>query len=321
MKPIIHLGIDPETYPDGAVDRVAELANGYEILVTSERAEIEANLDRIEIALARFPNDLIPRAPALRWVQQAGAGADWLTRHPEVRGHDFTLTNASGVHSINISEHMLGFLLALGRAFPGAVRGQLERAWEGRRSPELFELAGMRILILGIGAIGERFAKLCKACEMETIGMRRDPSIPAQGVDRMVGPQALHAELPAADVVASTLPYTEETHHLLGREEFRLMKDGVVIVNIGRGGTIDEEAMIDALRSGKVRAAGLDVFETEPLPDSSPLWEMENVLITAHYSGLTPRYNERVFAIFIDNLQRYLRGEELRNVVDKTLGY
>jgi D-2-hydroxyacid dehydrogenase (NADP+) len=321
VKPIIHLGIDPDTYPDGAVARVTALADGYEILVTTERDEIERHLDRIEVALARFPNDLIPKAPALRWVQQQGAGADWLTRHPEVRSHDFTLTNASGVHAVPLSEQMLGYLLALGRGFPASIRGQHDRIWHGNRDPDLFELADKRVLILGVGAIGERFAVLCKACGMETVGMRRDPSIPADGVDRMVGPGALHAELPGADVVASTLPYTEETHHLLGRTEFDLMPDGVIIVNIGRGGTIDEAAMVEALRSGKIRAAGLDVFETEPLPEDSPLWDMENVLLTPHYGGLTPRDNERVFDIFVDNLERYLRGDELQNVVDKRVGY
>lgn len=321
MKSIIHLGIDPATWPDGAVERVAALADGYEVLVTTDRSEIEQHLDRIEVALARFPNDLITRAPALKWVQQQGAGADWLTRYPDVRAHDFTLTNASGVHAVPISEHMLGFLLAIGRGFPACIRGQRERAWDANRNQDLFELEGKRVLILGVGAIGERFAVLCRACGMETVGVRRDPSIAAEGVDRMVAPEALLTELAQADVVANTLPYTEETHHLLGVEAFDALKQGAIVVNIGRGGTIDEAALVGALERGTVRAAGLDVFETEPLPGDSPLWDMENVLITPHYAGLTPRYNERLFDIFMDNLGRYLRGEALRNVVDKSLGY
>lgn len=321
MRPIIHLGIDPAAWPADAVERVEQLVDGYELLVTTDRQEIERRLDRIEIALAGFPHDLIPKAPALRWVQQQGAGADWLTRHPEVRAHEFTLTNASGVHAVPISEHMLGFLLALGRGFPACARDQRRRVWQENRAQELFELDGKRVLILGVGAIGARFAVLCRACGMETVGMRRDPSVPAEGVDRMVGPDDLLAELPHADVVASTLPYTEETHHLLDADAFDAMKRGVIVVNIGRGGTIDEAALVAALERGTVRAAGLDVFETEPLPEHSPLWDMDNVLITPHYAGLTPRYNERLFDIFVDNLQRYLRGEELRNVVDKGLGY
>lgn len=320
-KAIVQLGIDPATYPEGAVALVEQLASDYEVRVMTDRDEIRRHLDRIEIAFVRFPHDLLPEAQALKWLQQGGAGADWLSSHPQVRELPFTLTSASGVHAVPISEHMLGFLLALGRAFPQAIRGQKQRIWDGNRGHELFELAGKRVLILGVGAIGERFATLCQACEMEVVGLRRDPALGAKGVSRMVGHNALRDELSAADVVANTLPYTEQTHHFIGEQEFACMKDGVILINIGRGGTIEEPAMIAALRSGKLRAAGLDVFETEPLPEDSPLWEMENVLLTPHYSGLTPRYNERLFEIFIDNLRRFQNGAELRNVVDKRLGY
>ena len=321
MKPVIHLGIDPDSYPEGAVAAVEAMAPDYDVLVTTDRAEIERHLDRIEVSLARFPHELLPAARSLRWLQQAGAGADWLESHDEVRSLDFTLTNASGVHAVPISEHMLAFLLALGRGLPASIRGQKERVWEENRSQDLFELAEKRVLVLGVGAIGARFAKLCAACDMEVVGVRRDPSVPAEGVARMVGMEALHEELARADVLANTLPLTNETRGLIGRKEFALLNDGAVVINIGRGATMDEQAMIDALRSGKLRAAGLDVFETEPLPESSPLWEMEQVVMTPHYSGLTPRYNERVFEIFRDNLGRYLRGEPLRNVVDKQIGY
>ncbi len=318
---IIHLGIDLKAYPDGAVERVRSRAPDHEILVTTDRRQIEARIDQIEVSLARFPHDLFESARRLKWYQQAGAGADWLNRYPAVRGLPFTLTSASGVHAIPISEHMFGFLLALARAFPKAVRGQANGVWTRIDDEDIYEIAGKRVLVLGLGAIGERFARLCAANDMEVVGLRRNPQIPAAGVGKMVGMDELHDELPHTDIVASTLPLTSETHHFLGREEFDLLKDGAIVVNIGRGATIDEAALVDALRSGKVRAAGLDVFETEPLPRESPLWEMEQVLITAHYSGLTPKYNERVFAIFQDNLDRYLRGEPLRNVVDKALGY
>lgn len=320
-RPIIHLGIDTQEYPRGAVEAVRSRAPGYEVLVTRERERIEAELHRIEVAFVHFPHDLFDRAAALRWFQQAGAGADWLERRPEARTLPFTLTSASGVHAIPISEHMLGFLLALARDFPRAIRAQSARTWTPREDRELFELAGKRVLVLGLGAIGERFARLCAACGMEVVGLRRDPTIPAEGIVRMVGMDGLATELPLADVVANTLPLTAETRGFLGSREFGLMKQGAIVLNIGRGATIDEAAMVDALRSGRLLAAGLDVFETEPLPDSSPLWDMENVLITAHYSGSTPDYNERVFEIFLDNLGRYVDGKPLRNVVDKTIGY
>ncbi len=320
-KLIIHLGIDPSDYPDGAVDTVRSRAPDREVLVTTDRDDIEQHVDSIEISLARFPHDLFAKAERLQWYQQAGAGADWLDRHGKARELPFTLTSASGVHSIPISEHMFAFLLALARGFPAAVHAQRDRQWAQSRNQEVFELAGRRVLVLGVGAIGERFARLCEANDMEVVGLRRNPSTPAQGVSRMVGLDALHAELPRADIVANTLPLTAETRHFLGRAEFAIIKHGSIVINIGRGATIDEAAMIEALRSGRLRAAGLDVFEKEPLPEDSPLWNMDNVLITAHYAGMTPRYNERVFDIFLDNLDRYLRGDTLRNVVDKSLGY
>lgn len=321
MTPIIHLGFDPATYPAGAAETVRDAAPGYELLVTTDREEVERELERIEVALDRFPRDLLPRSTALRWYQQADAGADWIRRREEVASLPFTLTNASGVHAIPMSEHMMGMLLALTRNFHVAVRAQQERIWHEIRRRDLPELAGMRVLVLGVGAIGERFARLCRAFQMEVVGVRRDPARTSDAVDRMIGPEALRDELPHADVVASTLPLTEETYHVIGREELAIIKRGAFIINVGRGATIDEQALVEALRSGAIAGAGLDVFETEPLPDDSPLWELQNVVLTPHYSGLTPNYNARVFDIFLDNLGRYLRGEALRNVVDKSLGY
>ena len=137
----------------------------------------------------------------------------------------------------------------------------------------------------------------------------------------MIGPERLAEALPEADFIVLTVPLTPDTRHMIGERELRLMKPTALIVNIGRGGTIDEAALIRALAEGWIAGAGLDVFEKEPLPPDSPLWRMENVIITAHYAGATPHYSERALAIFLDNLRRYKTGEPLRNVVDKTLGY
>jgi phosphoglycerate dehydrogenase-like enzyme len=140
-------------------------------------------------------------------------------------------------------------------------------------------------------------------------------------VERMVGPEALDAELARADAVVLTVPFTDETRNLLDAERIGRMKAGAVLVNIGRGGTVDESALAAALADGKLRGAALDVFETEPLPADSPLWGVANLLITAHYAGATPRYDERAMALALDNLARYRAGRPLRNVVDKRLGY
>jgi len=306
-----------------AADRaiIAALAPDMRLVITDDAAEIEPLLPEVEIATGHVPPPLLARMPNLRWYQQWGAGADWLLRHPEIAARDFILTNASGVHAIQISEHILALLLAFARRLPQAIRAQARGEWERQERENLFELAGKTLVLVGVGAIGERTARLAAALDMHVIGVRRNAGEPAPGVARMVGPDRLLEVLPLADFVVLTVPLTPETRHMIGERELRAMKSSAHIFNIGRGGTIDEGALIRALAEGWIAGAGLDVFAKEPLPADSPLWPMENVIITAHYSGATPHYNERALAIFLDNLRRYTAGEPLRNVVDKSLGY
>ena len=311
-----------------------------DIVRTQDRAEIEAILPDVEIVVGSLPYDLLVDATSLRWFQQWGAGADWLLRHPEVIDLDFVLTNASGVHAVPISEHIFAFLLAVARRFPQAARAQPERIWVSnqwqRQSPTIsadqqfdfvigkdrvFELAGKTMLLIGVGAIGERTAKIAAAFDMRVIGLRRNVALAVPGIERMVCPDQLLDVLPEADFVVITAPLTPETRHMIDKRAFDAMKPSAYIVNIGRGATIVERDLIDALQNGSIAGAGLDVFEQEPLPKDSPLWGMENVIITSHYSGLTPEYDARAIEIFLDNLNRYRAGEPLRNVVDKRLGY
>ena len=177
------------------------------------------------------------------------------------------------------------------------------------------------MLLVGVGAIGERTAMLAVAAGMHVIGVRRDPSIPVKHVSLMIGPEKLKEYLPKADIIALTIPHTTETTHMFDHEAFQLTKPTAYLVNIGRGGTVDETALIHALKNDQLAGAGLDVFEEEPLLSESPLWKMKEVIITRHYAGRTPRYVERLMDIFIDNLERYNSGTPLRNVVDKQLGY
>jgi len=318
----ILLGFEPGTLSDDQVARVRAVAPGFRVLVTRDRDEIEAALDEIEIAAGGFPRDLLPRAHNLRWFQQWGAGADWLLRYPEVVDLDFVLTNASGVHPIPISEHILAFLLTFSRGFHHAIRTQARGEWIDQGADgELFELAGKTMLLIGVGAIGERTAQVAQAFGMRVLGVRRDPTAGAPGVEAMFGLDDLLDLLPEADFVVLTVPLTRETRGMIGERELRAMKPGAYIVNIGRGGTIQEQALVRALEEGWIAGAGLDVFETEPLPDESPLWGMDNVVITSHYAGATPHYHERALDIFLDNVRRYRAGERLHNVVEKELGY
>ncbi|NLF00795.1 MAG: D-2-hydroxyacid dehydrogenase [Anaerolineales bacterium] len=320
---VLLLAFTPGTLSEEQLDQVRAAAPDMEVVVTQDEREVERVLDRVEIVAGRLPRKLLAKAGALRWMQQWGAGADWLMRFPEAAGMPFTLTNASGVHAVPISEHILALMLAFARQLPRAFRDQERQHWTPHEEPRnrVFELAGSTVVLIGVGAIGERTAEIASALGMRVLGVRRAPQIGAPGVTAMAGPDQLLDLLPEADFVVLTAPLTHETKGMIGARELGVMKRTAIIINIGRGGTIDEPALIAALQEGRIAGAGLDVFETEPLPSSSPLWAMDNVIITAHYAGLTPRYDERALGIFLDNLRRYRAGEPLRNVVDKELGY
>ncbi len=319
----ILIALEPGSLSEEQVRRVRETApEGAPIVVTRSRAEIEGMLDKIEVVAGWFPASLIPRAVNLRWYQQWSAGADWLLDHPEAAEADFILTNTSGLHAIPITEHVFALLLAFAAELPQALRAQERHAWIPYDEHEdVFELAGKTMLLVGVGAIGARIARIAAAMDMRVFGIRRDPTVGSAGVETMAGPDELLRLLPQADVVVVTVPLTKATRGMIGKEELLAMKESAILVNVGRGGTVDEDALALVLREGKIAGAGFDVFETEPLPQSSPLWDFENMIITSHYAGITPRYHERALEIFLDNLERYVAGEPLHNVVNKDLGY
>jgi len=316
----ILLAFDPDTLSAEQIAQVQALAPDRRVVVARKREDVLPLLDDIEIAVGFPPRSLLSQARALRWYQQWGAGADWLLNAPEAAASEWILTNASGVHALPISEHILAYIFAFARCLPSAVRAQARHEWH---DPKLgvFEIAGKTLLLVGVGAIGARTAELASAVGMRVLGVRRDPAIHVPGVEAMFSPEQLLDVLPQTDVVALTVPLTRETRGLIGERELRAMKPSALLINIGRGGTIQEGPLIRALQEGWIAGAGLDVFETEPLPGDSPLWDLPNVLITGHYAGRSPWYTRRALAIFLDNLRRYLAGAPLLNVVDKQRGY
>lgn len=306
---------------EGQLTQVREAAPGYRVLVASEPAEMEALLGDVEIAAGRVPPDVLAQAPRLRWYQQWDAGVDWLLKHPEAAQRDFLLTNSSGIHAIPLTEHILALMLALVRRLPQALRAQGRHEWCTVPFGDTAELYGKTIVVVGMGPIGQRTAQVTAALGMRVLGVRSHPDRPAPGVEKMVGPDALSEALPEADLLVLAAPLTSRTLGMIGRRELAHVKRGALLINVGRGGTVDEAALIEALRDGRLAGAGLDVFEQEPLSPDSPLWDMPNVLITAHYAGDSPHYHERALAIFLDNLRRYVAGQPLRNLVDKQRGY
>ena len=295
---------------------------GRDLLISMDPQEIEPHLDRIEIAMGDVPRDLIQRMGNLKWLQLWSAGADLLQRFPALREHPVTITTASGIHVQQMAEHLFAMLLGWNRQLPATFEARQKRHWLKVQAKQLAVLNGKKMLILGFGSIGESIAKIACAFGLEVTGLRRNVSqgTAINGI-QLAEASKLHSLLPAADYVVNILPLTPETRHFFGSTEFSLMKNSALYINIGRGATSDEIALIEALRTKSITGALLDVCETEPLPENSPLWELDNVMITAHYAGAHPDYSSLAMEVALENLRRYNRGEELKNVVDKIKGY
>lgn len=242
---------------------------------------------------------------ALKWLQIWAAGIE---RMPlaTMRERGIWLTNVSGVHAYPISESVFAMLLAYTRRLHRAIRNQSERRWEPQGDQG--EAHGRTMAVLGVGAIGAEVARIAKAFGMTVLGVRRSGQ-PEPFVDRMTTFEGLPEVLAESDYVVNCLPLTAETRHIIGRESFRRMKPGAFYINIGRGGTTDTEALLEALREGRLGGAGLDVFEQEPLPADHPLWTMDNVIVTPHHTGRTDHYNRRGTDIFVANLEAYVQGK------------
>jgi phosphoglycerate dehydrogenase-like enzyme len=327
-KGIILLALSPERVPAEAPEKLRMAGDGREVRVTPDSAAaVEPFLDSIEIGMGDLPFSLISRMPRLKWVQLWSAGADRLQRHPELKALPFLLSSASGMHGPQLTEHIFALILAWNRRLGKAAAAQKRHEWLQIKSPELPVLSGKTMLILGYGSIGKAVAGAALAFGMKVIGVRRHvpPDQDAAAGDgksvRLEPVQRLRELLGEADVVVNILPSTPDTKHLFGQGEFAAMKRGGLYVNAGRGATTDEAALIEALRSGSIAGALLDVTEKEPLPAGSPLWDMENVILTGHYAGLREDYDRLALNIALDNLGRYIRGEPLINSVDKNTGY
>jgi phosphoglycerate dehydrogenase-like enzyme len=260
---------------------------------------------------------LRPNSP-LRWVQTWSAGVEKLPLE-RLEQQGVILTNASGVHAEPITAVIFGFMLIFTRNLHTAIRNQQERNWhsDGKES----ELTGKTAVIAGTGSIGSETARIAKAFRMDTIGVSRSGK-PTPGFDQVYTTDRLQEAAGQADFLINTLPITDETRGLFDAAVFGACKQGAYYINIGRGATTHTEDLMAALNSGQLAGAGLDVFETEPLPTEHPLWGMEQVVITPHCAGSTDRYADRVVEIFTDNLRAYLSsGVPSRNVVDYSRQY
>jgi phosphoglycerate dehydrogenase-like enzyme len=263
-------------------------------------------------------NELIERAAKLRFIQSIGAGTDQFQREG-LRAHGIRLASAQGVNERAVAEHAMALILATMRHIPAGRDNQRRRHWRGMISDPARredELGGKTLLIVGLGRIGSRLATLARAFGLRVIATKRDPSIGASAADVVVSDARLGEVLPEADIVALTCPLTPQTEKLIGEAALAAMKPSAYLVNVARGRVVDEPALIAALIAGRIAGAALDCTVEEPLPESSPLWSFDNVLITPHTAGETRRYEDNVLDVLLENLERLWRGETtLKNQV------
>lgn len=263
-------------------------------------------------------------ARRLKWLHSTAAGVAQLM-YPELRASGIEVTNARGVHTIPIAEHVLGTLVALARRFPALFRYQAERRWAQQEiwnapiRPR--ELHGQLLLIVGFGEIGRAVARCVQPVRMKIWAVTRSGKGEGGLAERILPVSQLDEALPQADFVLLAAPETPETHHLFDARRLAAMKPSAYLINVARGSLVDEAALVETLREGGIAGAALDVTEEEPLPPTSPLWELENCILTPHTSAVSEQLWERQTELLLDNLQRWFAGRELRNRVDLERGY
>lgn len=290
--------------------------------IVAPDSTFEAQLPVCDALLAwNLTEPELAMAAQLKWVQWIGAGVESAPLQAlKLRG--IPLTNNRGVHAINIAEHVIAMMLAFVRALPFLLDAQAREVWADDAGRKLVrELNGSSLLVLGSGNIGLALAERARALDLEVTLIGRTTRTRPEHQAPVHPVSSLSKHLPSADHVAICLPLTPETFGLFGEQEFRLMKPGSFLYNIGRGPIVVTGALTGALQDGHLGGAGLDVTDPEPLPPGHPLWKMNNVILTAHTAGATPHYWKRGQEILIENIERFRSGQELRNLVNYDLGY
>ncbi len=280
-------------------------------VTSEERARL---IPEAEILLT-FPSTVkkyIATAEKLKWAFCLSAGVEELP-FDELKRRGIIVSNASGVHAEQMSEHTLGVMIAFCREFHTMMKNQFERRWE--RLTDVDELSGKTLCVIGTGSIGREIAHKAKAFYMNVIGVKNTPAA-LPGFDAVYTLEHLHDALKLADYIVLIAPLTEKTYHMLGSKEFQCMKKSAVFINISRGDTVDEEALINALENGWIKGAGLDVFHEEPLPPESKLWTLPNVILTPHNSGLSRHYFQKCVELFAEAYERYTAGQGALNQID-----
>ena len=296
------------------------LNTGIRNFQVRDRDELDRRVGEADVILASgmWHNGLIPNAKRLRFIQSISSGTDQYDK-PALAAAGVRLASAAGVNARAVAEHAMGLILALVRRLPEGRDNQARKHWRGMigdLTQREDELGGKTLAIIGLGRIGGRLARLAKAFDMTVIGFRRDPLLGSGDADEVHALASLKDQLPKADFMALTCPLTPETARVINADTLGVMRRSAFLVNVARGGCVDEPALVAALNDGRIAGAALDCTDPEPPLADSPLWTLPSVFLTPHTGGETTRYEANVIEILMDNLDRLWRGEtELRNQI------
>ena len=299
--------------PDKFKSYLTEEFPDVRFITTREEAEAAKQIDQAEVLVAlRFSDSLLERAGKLKWIHTIITGTNYIEELPSFRARkDLILTSTRGIHGPQMSELAIMLMIALNRKFPQVVRNQQARVWQRWPTALLYE---KKAAILGVGVIGESIARKCKAFDMTVIGL--DPvQRKVDVIDRFYGLDRLHDVLAEADYVIDVAPSTPENRKMMNAAAFARMKPTAFFLNLGRGETVDEEALLQTLKERRIAGAALDVFWQEPLPQDHPFWGQDNLIISPHVGGMADIYVKQAVGVFQENLRRYLQGER-RNLVN-----
>ena len=318
MKILVHFAFTEDQL--SALQELAARHGDHEIIHATSEEEAVAAAPEIEVILGRFLPSVCAAAPNLRWIQSFSTGMDKFL-FPEIIARDeVQISNMAGMYAPQGGEHAWALLLALTRGLVQAVRRMDKGEWKGHAP---INVTGLTMGLIGMGGFGMEIAKRAAGYDMTLIAIDAVRTDKPDNIAELkpATRENLHDLLRRSDVVMMACPLTRETYHLISTDELAQMKESAYLINVTRGGIIDEPALITALESGQIAGAGLDVTEVEPLPPDNPLWKAPNLIITPHRAGASQHRPRETYEFFYQQLERYLKGETPRNIIEKQRGY
>ncbi|MDH3879008.1 MAG: D-2-hydroxyacid dehydrogenase [Desulfobacterales bacterium] len=308
-------------FPEKYISQLKKIANHYEFISCTDKSELMKHLSDMEILIifvAKFEAELLGLAPNLKWIQAITAGVDNLPLK-EIKDRRIILTNTRGIHKIQMAEFTIAAMINFARNFHRMHRNQIKGVWD--RSMSQAEIYGKVVGIIGLGSIGEEIARKASFFGMRVLGVRKNPQ-PMKYVDQVYGIEEMDAVFQESDYIINLLPLTAGTQKIIDKHYFSAMKKTACFINIGRGPTVNQADLVDALKSNQIGGLVADVYEEEPLPEDSPLWKLENVILAPHIAGVSPNYIKRAMDVIRHNLKVYVsQSGEMMNVIDCNSGY